>query len=102
MPQERILQSNIVEHLVVALQSGNSDLTYWAVVLLHDLAMCGEPAATRLLSQPGLVPALVLVVKKHVNMSRKKVCLCLSPLPPPPPSLLSLALSLSCSHSFAH
>jgi hypothetical protein len=67
--QERILGSAIVEHLVVALQSSNSDLTYWAVVLLHDLAMCGESAPARLINLPGLVAALVHVVKKYTDVS---------------------------------
>lgn len=66
------MNTAILEHLVVALQSGNSDLTYWAVVLLHDLAMCGDSAAAKLLDQPGLVPALVHVVKKNSQSSKRK------------------------------
>ena len=57
---------------MVALQSGNSDLTYWAVVLLHDLAMCGDTAAAKLLDQHGLVPALVQVVKKNSPGNKRK------------------------------
>lgn len=54
---------------MVVLQSSNSDLTYWAVVLLHDLAMCGESAPGRLLGLQGLIAALVHVVKKYTDMS---------------------------------
>lgn len=70
--QDRILNTPILEHLVVALQSGNQDLTYWAVVLLHDLAMCGDNASAKLLNQDGLVQALVHVVKKNSQPNRKK------------------------------
>eukprot|EP01134_Creolimax_fragrantissima_P007830 CFRG7830T1 len=65
--KEKILKSQIPEHLLLNLSSSIADAVYWAVVLIHDLAMCGEAAATRLLSLDGLIPALVTVVKKNTD-----------------------------------
>eukprot|EP00123_Amoebidium_parasiticum_P017132 comp23721_c0_seq1/m.40852 comp23721_c0_seq1/g.40852 ORF comp23721_c0_seq1/g.40852 comp23721_c0_seq1/m.40852 type:complete len:1427 (-) comp23721_c0_seq1:80-4360(-) len=62
-----ILQSAILDHVLNNLSSTNPDIVYWAVVLMHDLAMCGDKAAIKMLKLEGLVPSLVVVVKKNIN-----------------------------------
>eukprot|EP00124_Ichthyophonus_hoferi_P004695 Ihof_evm1s551 gene=Ihof_evmTU1s551 len=64
-----ILNSPILDHVLNNMNFSNTDIVYWTVVLLHDLAMSGEKAATKLLQLDTLIPALVNIVKK--NSSKK-------------------------------
>eukprot|EP01135_Chromosphaera_perkinsii_P002552 Nk52_evm68s224 gene=Nk52_evmTU68s224 len=60
----RVLNSGILSRLVVCLSSGDPDVSHWAIVLIHDLAMYGEVASEKLLKTEGIIAALVQLTHK--------------------------------------
>jgi len=53
-----LLAKGMISRLVVCLGSGEEDVSHWAVVLLHDIAMLGVEACHTLLRTPSLIRAL--------------------------------------------
>ena len=56
----------MISRLVVCLGSGEEDVSHWAVVLLHDIAMLGPEACHTLLQAPSLIRALASKTYKDI------------------------------------
>eukprot|EP00127_Corallochytrium_limacisporum_P007495 Clim_evm17s253 gene=Clim_evmTU17s253 len=57
----QVIESRLLRALTPCLLSQDSDVSHWAIVLAHDLAMYGQRAVTALVEVEGLIEALITV-----------------------------------------
>jgi hypothetical protein len=58
-----LASTGVLKRLPVCLASGDDELSYWAVILVHDLLMTGENAVTRILDVANVVKPIVPLVR---------------------------------------
>lgn len=83
----RMLMPAMIARIAGCLTSSDAELANWAVVLIHDLAMLGEQACRVILTSPGVIGAL------SVLMTRGSAAFC---------RLTAETLGFICSHDSLH